>query len=151
MKIVRDGFTNTDEHPGIDFTGDPGRTDHSQAKDCDVNLIVNRFMKTGVLPQAKQGIYGDFSDVPDYMTAMNIIKQAQEQFDGLTAPLRKRFQNDAAEFLQFCNDPKNANEMIKLGLAKQIPNGSNNNDAEGGTGKPAATAAGDPKTSKAVS
>jgi len=151
MKIVRDGFVETDNHPGLDCTGDPGKTDHSQAKECDVNLIVNRFMKTGVLPQAREGIYGDFSDVPDYMTAMGIIKNAEEQFAGLTAPVRKRFGNDPAEFLGFCNDPRNKEEMVKLGLAKEIPNGSNNNDAEGGTGEPAAGAAGTSKTSKAVS
>lgn len=149
MKEVRDGFYNTDNHPGIDFTDDPGRTDPSQAKDCDVNLIVMRFMKTGILPQARQGIYGDFSEVPDYQTALGIIKQAEEQFAGLTAQVRKRFGNDPAEFLQFCNDPKNKAEMISLGLAKETPNGSNKNYAEGGDG--GAAAAVPPTNEKGVS
>lgn len=121
---VRDGFVNTDKHPGLDCSGDPGLTDQSQSADCDVNVIVSRFMKTGVLPNVdREALYGDFTSAPDYLTAMNMVIKAQEQFEGLSADVRKRFANDPAEFLAFVGDAKNQDEMIKLGLAtrKEAP------------------------------
>lgn len=40
-------------------------TDQSQAKETDINIIVNRFLKTGNRPlAAKQPIAGDFSQLP---------------------------------------------------------------------------------------
>lgn len=116
--VVRDGFTNTDSWPGLECS-EPSLADQSQAKDCDVNVIVARFMKTGVLPGVnKQALYGDFSDVGSYQEACNIVLHAQQQFESLSADVRKRFGNDPAEFLAFCSDPQNKPEMIKLGLVE---------------------------------
>lgn len=118
--VVRDAY-NAYKDPGVSFEGDPGMTDQSQTEDCDVNKIVDRFMKTGVLPGVDvERVYGDFSAVTDYHQAMNVISHAQQQFEGLDAKVRKRFGNDPAEFLAFCNDPKNAQELVKLGLAKSV-------------------------------
>lgn len=115
---VRDHFCSTDGHPGLDCSDDPGRTDQSQAAECDVNVIVDRFMKTGVLPGVDiKRVYGDFSEPLEYHDAMNVVAHAQLQFDSLNAKVRKRFGNDPTEFLSFVMDPTNAAEMIKLGLA----------------------------------
>jgi len=108
--------------PGIDFSGDPGRTDQSQASDADVNIIMKRYLQTGVLPSVSgTPLYDDFSDTVDYHEAMNIVIRAQQQFDGLDAFVRARFQNDPAQFLEFVSDPKNAQEMISLGIASERP------------------------------
>lgn len=41
------------------------KTDQSQAKETDINIIINRFLKTGNRPlAAKQPIAGDFSRLP---------------------------------------------------------------------------------------
>ena len=75
--------------PGIDFSGDPGRTDQSQASDADVNIIMKRYLQTGVLPSVSgTPLYDDFSDTVDYHEAMNIVIRAQQQFDGLDAFVR---------------------------------------------------------------
>lgn len=119
--VVRDGFSPSVD-PGISFDGDPGLTDQSQAKDCDVNVIVDRFMKTGVLPQFQGSpIYGDFSEVASYQDALGVVAVAEEQFSGLTAKVRARFDNDPAKFLAFVNDPKNMRELVSLGLASEHP------------------------------
>lgn len=116
-RIVRDAYSAA-EDPGIDFSKDPGMTDQSQAAECDVNRILDRYAKTGVFPGADvQGLYGDYSSVPDFHASMDIVLRAQDQFDHLDAKVRKRFNNDPAEFLEFVNDPKNAEEMVNLGLA----------------------------------
>jgi len=108
--------------PGIDFTGDPGLTDQSQAAEADVNNVMKRYMQTGVLPGVNvAATYGDFADVPSYQDALNLVINAQHQFNSLDAYQRKKFENDPAQFLAFATDPKNAEELIKLGLATQRP------------------------------
>lgn len=46
----------------------PTMTDQSGAKDADLNVIVERMIRTGTVTQAKdQPMYGDFSELPrDY-------------------------------------------------------------------------------------
>lgn len=117
-KKIHDAI-NPPVDPGISFEGDPGLTDQSQARDCDVNVIVERFMKTGQLPQMIAGNpeYGQFDSATDYHEAMNTVLKAQEQFDALDARVRARFENDPEKFLAFATDNKNKEEMEKLGLA----------------------------------
>lgn len=118
----RDGFVSTDGYPGLDCSGDPGLTDQSQAKDCDVNLIVDHFAKTGILPGTDvKSVFGDFSDPMDFHDAQNLVAHANEQFASLDAKVRKRFHNDPVEFLSFMQDPGNAQEAVKLGLATLRP------------------------------
>ena len=57
----------------------------------------------------------------DYHEAQNIVINAQNQFNALNASLRKKFDNDPALFLAFAEDPKNAQELVTLGLAKLRP------------------------------
>lgn len=111
-------------HPGLDFTGDPGMTDPSQAAELDVNWIVDRFTKTGILPGVDiPRVYGDLSDVPSYMDALEIITRASEQFDSLNAVVRKRFDNDPVLFLEFMerDDEEATKERLSLGLATLRP------------------------------
>lgn len=104
--------------PGIDFSNDPGVTDGSQAAECDVNLIVDRFTKTGILPGVDaERMYADVSDVGSYQESLHIVMKAQEQFDSLDPFIRKKFDNDPGKFLEFCSDDKNREELVKLGLA----------------------------------
>lgn len=43
----------------------PSETDQSSARDTDINVIVGRFVKTGMAPAAKnQPMAGDFSNLP---------------------------------------------------------------------------------------
>lgn len=87
--------------------------------ECDVNHIMRRFEKTGQLPVINRGtpLYGDYSEVPTYQDALNIVERAEQQFAGLPSVVRARFANDPAQFLNFANDPTNAEEMVKMGLA----------------------------------
>lgn len=113
-----------DERPtlasDLSFEGDRGVTKQADAKDCDINAIFKRFEKTGQLPDliAKNGRYGDFSAVPDYQEAVQIVRTAEEQFMALEANVRNRFENDPAKFLAFVTDEKNYDEMEKMGLLK---------------------------------
>jgi len=102
------------------FIGRVSRTKRSEAKACDINLIMAKYQKTGQLPAMiqRQASYGDFSEAKDYQDALNTVLMAQEQFAGLPAKARDRFKNDPEEFLRFCSDPKNRDEMGKMGLLR---------------------------------
>lgn len=93
------------------------RTRQSEKKDCDINVIMARFEKTGVLPvDSRPMFFADVSEVGDYRTALDRVRQADEFFMSLPAAVRSRFANDAAEFLDFVSDPSNADELVKMGL-----------------------------------
>lgn len=116
---VRSPYEAYDD-PGVDCSNDPGVTDGSQAAELDVNQIIRRAQKSGILPGADiERVYADVSYSKDYHSALNIILQANKQFMGLEAELRARFDNDPAKFMDFMHDPKNVEEMISLGLAER--------------------------------
>lgn len=104
----------------ISFEGDKGVTKQADAKDCDINAIFKRFERTGQLPDliVRDGRYGDFTAVPDYQEACNIVNLAKEQFDALDVSIRNKFENDPAKFLAFATDEKNVDELEKMGLLK---------------------------------
>lgn len=102
----------------VDFSKDPGVTKQADALDCDINTIFKKFEKSGQLPNmiARNPSYGDFSEVPDYQEALNIVRHAEEQFLNLDASIRNEFENDPAKFLAFATDEKNYDRMEKMGL-----------------------------------
>lgn len=94
----------------------------SFAEEVDINTIVKRFNLTGELPSGvRVPEYADFEGVFDYHSALNAIAAAHESFDAMPADIRARFQNDPASFVDFCNDPNNVEEMVKMGLAVKLP------------------------------
>jgi len=103
---------------GVVFTG-PGMTKQEFREECNVNNILRKYRKTGLLPSMIKSNpqYGDFSDVGSYQEACNIVLFAQEQFSALPASTRDRFGNDPVKFLEFVNDPRNSDELVKMGLA----------------------------------
>ena len=103
----------------LDCSHEPSMTQQSAKDECDINNILKRYEKTGILPDLirEDGAYGDFSEVPEYQEALNIVEKAQFQFNSLDGHLRKRFDNEPAKFLEFCQNPANLEEMYTLGLA----------------------------------
>lgn len=90
------------------------------AKDeADINTIVRRFGLTGELPgDLNMPQSGDFTNIPDFHTAMNLIRETQEEFLRVPAEIRARFNNDPQRFMQFVEDDANYDEARKLGLLK---------------------------------
>lgn len=104
---------------GLSCENDPGLTKQADKEACDINNILKRYQKTGILPDLikREPRYGDFSDIGQYQDALERVTLAQEQFNALDAHVRKRFDNDPAKFLAFATDSKNNAELIKMGLA----------------------------------
>lgn len=111
------------EHRGDYFDDTPSMTKQSEAEACDINNIMKRYQATGLLPDLieRQPMYGDFSTVQTFHEAQGIVAQAREQFEALPAEMRDRFQNDPAKFLEFVENPKNEDELVKMGLATAKP------------------------------
>lgn len=106
----------------IVFPDGGGRTKQSFKAECDINNIMARFTRTGVLDftNRREAQYGDVTGL-DYQRAMDIVVQAKAMFAELPSGIRSRFQNEPAMFLEFVQDPANAEEMVKMGLAKARP------------------------------
>lgn len=111
--------------PRVTFeTTGPSRAKQSFKDECDINGIMRRFEKTGLLEHANEyaGSYGDFTDVPqDYQAAINQVMAAEQMFMTVPAKIRARFANDPGQFLAFVGDPANGDELVRMGLADPRP------------------------------
>ena len=103
--------------------GEETMTQQHMAEQCDINAIMKRYEKTGLLEHVNQyqGEYGDFTVMPDFHTAMNKIRIAEEMFMTLPAKVREKFENDAGAFVEFATNEDNLDEMRELGLAPKAP------------------------------
>ena len=97
---------------------DSSLTQQQFKDESDINTIVDRFMKTGHLPEpASMPQYVDYEGVFDFQSAMNVVRQADENFMRMDAKVRARFHNSPQEFLEFFANPDNVDEAVRLGLA----------------------------------
>lgn len=97
-----------------------GKTKQSFKEECDINTILAKYKKTGVLDfvNENQAHYGDVTGI-DFRIAMIEVAKVTELFDQMPGSMRSRFQNDPAIFLEFIQDPENRPEAIKLGLIQE--------------------------------
>lgn len=104
-------------------------TKQEMQKDCDINNIMARFEKTGLIDHVNEnkGSYGDFSEIQSYQISLNQVIAAKAMFDSLPAKIRNRFNNAPQAFLNFVDDPENQEEMQIMGL---IPNKTRADDLE---------------------
>ena len=97
---------------------DPSLTQQQFKDESDINNIVDTFMKTGHLPEpSSMPQYVDYEGVFDFQSAMNVVRQADENFMRMDAKVRARFHNSPQEFLEFFSNPDNVDEAVRLGLA----------------------------------
>lgn len=140
------------QEAGFD-TGPESRVQQHQLEETDINVIVRRFLKTGVLPQLRDGgSYGDFTAAPDFTEAQYIVRAGKEAFAALPVQVQKRFNGDPAAFVEFATNPENESELRKMGLldpqpapkdagkptepVSGAPDGKPGTTPQGGDGKP---------------
>jgi len=97
----------------------PTRTKRAFKNDFDLNHVIERYHKTGILPQMRtdQPTYGDYSNPIDYQEAQNKIMLANDLFGALPARIRRDFDDDPGTFLAFASNPDNLEELVEMGLA----------------------------------
>jgi len=65
-----------------------------------------------------QGQYGDIT-CQDFQEAMFQVKKAEQMFDELPSSVRAKFQNDPSQFLDYVQDPNNAESLSEMGLTNR--------------------------------
>ncbi len=99
---------------------DDGATRQSMRDECDINLIMAKFRKTGAVTHfARHAGRYDFADGVTFHEAMNVVTEGDRMFADLPAELRERFVDPGA-FLDFVQDEDNAEEMIEMGLRDPV-------------------------------
>lgn len=101
----------------------PSLTKQADSKACDINNIMRRYEKDGVITHVNryQGEYGNFLGVPEYHDAVNQVLAAENMFLSLPAKVRSRFNNDPAAFIDFAQTEGNRDELVALGLIPPKP------------------------------
>lgn len=104
-------------------TGDDSLVQQSFKKECDINHILKKYQKTGLVDHVSQfnGKYDDVSQGLDYHNALNVVLSAQAAFESLPSSIRKQFSNNPGEFLNFVENPANYDKMVEMGLINPVP------------------------------
>jgi len=116
-------FTVT-ARPVVECTLEERRTKSEFHDECDINKIMARYRRTGVLPEyAHQAAaqYGDFSQIPSFAEMQHKIIAANELFGALPAIVRKQFDNDPGQFLEASQTAEGRSLLVKLGLGAPNP------------------------------
>lgn len=99
--------------------GGERRTKQSFRDECDINKVVERYARTGMLPPGSGvGRYVDCSNVTSYLDAVLKVKNAEDAFNALPAKVRDRFKNSPEAMIRFVLDRANRKEAQELGLVK---------------------------------
>lgn len=91
--------------------------------ETDINGIVAKYHKTGYLvdPLSQRSgspLFGDFSAVSDYDTALRASIDCEDHFMALPSNIRARFRNSPQLLMEFLADENNFEEAVSLGLVK---------------------------------
>ena len=95
---------------------DPSSMTEQHHKDtCDINKIMARFVKTGVIDHVKtySGQYGDVT-ANDFESAMNLIAEQKTIFYELPAEARAAFDNDPVQYLALMETDEGLSELQAL-------------------------------------
>ena len=116
LKAKKQYEFDTHVHPVIDIDPSEDQTQQHFERETNINSIVNRYQKTGVLPTAliREVQFGEVG--PDLVQSLNKIKEAKEQFMQLPAKIRDQFENNPDHFLRFLADPHNFEKAKSLGI-----------------------------------
>ena len=109
------------EKQKVTLTTLDARTEQCHRDECDINKIIAKYDRTGVLNHVNdfEARYEDLTGL-DYQTMLNTVANANSMFEGLPSEIRNQFANDPANFISFMDDENNNEQMYEMGL-KQRP------------------------------
>jgi len=98
-------------------------TQQHYQEECDIVNIIKRHDRNGIIEHVHRGQarYGDFSEVTDYREALDLVKNAQEEFMTIPSDIRKQFDNNPGKFYEFVSNPDNKDELKKMGFLHETP------------------------------
>lgn len=105
--------------PGLSFSR-PSMTRQEFKDECDINTIMRRMVKSGMVPVVDGARYGDFANVGDFREAQELVIRARKQFDALPSEAREKFKHDPGEMLRWVHDKGTTLEDAKsIGLLSE--------------------------------
>jgi len=90
--------TNVSEALASVDTGD-SPVQQQFAEEADINTIVRRFGVTQISAAATMGVFGDFTGIDDFASAVERVDGARARFMTLPAEVRDRFGNDPGQLI----------------------------------------------------
>ncbi len=116
-------FYRVHERVSLAFDPDSSKTKQQFGPECDVNNILKRFEKTGVIDHVAETapIYADAPNFDDLQMVLNHVEELRDVFLGFPARIRAMFQNDPIEFLEAMQDPERQAELQELGIVEKPP------------------------------
>lgn len=104
----------------------PSKTDQSFKREVDVNRIMDRARKGGVITHLRrsQGVYADISKVPDLAGAFSLVESVSSAFADLPSELRDAMRNDPRNLPAFMEDARNFETLVKYGIIEKPKEGS---------------------------
>ena len=100
----------------------PEMTQQHHKDEVNINNIVAKYRRTGdnELLREARGYFADVSKLPkDYHSALEQLKEAQEQFDRLPSNVRKEFDHDPGQLLAALKTPAQKDRLIALGILEK--------------------------------
>lgn len=107
-------------------------TEQSHKDACDINMMVARAVRTGVMPQSPGE--ARFMDCPamTYHEALETVRLAQISFSALPAQVRRVFDNNPGLMLSAIeaskDDPALHSELVELGILEEVRNAPTKTD-----------------------
>lgn len=104
----------------------PSKTKQSFAKEADINTIMRRYQKTGVLvdPNDIKGnrkpMFDDFSSGQDFQAVQDQIAHTHQEFELLPAHIRAQFGNSPSNLLDAMADPANEEALREMGILPPV-------------------------------
>lgn len=97
---------------------DDGRTQQHFADQVNINNILAKYRKTGIIEHVKraEARFGSFPDMNATAADFDKVAKAKQSFEMLPAELRNKFNNNIPEFFEFLHDPDNRDQLTKWGF-----------------------------------
>ena len=98
-----------------------GRTKQDGKDACDINKIMHRYIRVGVLDHVSkyEPQYGEHTGL-DFQEAINLVDEANTMFAALPSQTRAAFENNPAQFMDWVSNPENL-AQIQQGTAAPEP------------------------------
>jgi len=102
----------------IDFTGEESLTKQSDRNEADINSIIKKFEKTGMVDSLNRNepVFADISKYDGLQQMIMTVQDAWDDFMLLDAHTREQFDNDPTKLVAFLEDPSNREKAVALGL-----------------------------------
>lgn len=96
----------------------PSMTDQDKKQECDLNYIIQNYVRQGKeLPYA-HAQYGDISrlSLKDYQDAMLLTAEMKSNFEDLPAVEREKFHNNVSEYVDYISNYSNLKDCLERKL-----------------------------------